>query len=1360
VPGYELLEELGRGGMGVVYKARHLGLGRVVALKMVLAGGFAGPEELQRFRTEAEVAARLQHPNLVTVYEVGSFQGWPYFTLEYLDGGSLAARLAGWPLPPREAAELVAVLATAVEYAHGHGIIHRDLKPANILLRRRAEAPPSKVAAGAAAGEADFRASEYEAKIADFGLAKRMDLGAAPTAAGAARSAAQTATGAVLGTPSYMAPEQAAAKTREIGPPADVYALGAVLYELLTGRPPFRAAALVDTLIQVIADEPVSVRRLQPQVPRDLETVCLRCLEKQPRRRYASAGELAADLRRFLAGEPVRARPVRLPGRLWKWVRRQPVVAALASAVVLAVLVGLGVSVWGWRTAEHARQNEAEQRVKALQLAADEAKARAQADAAEKEQARQRAAAVASLYASNVPLAQREMEGGGPARALELLNECPAGLRHWDWRYLKRQLDAGQRTFVGSSGRANGVAVNHDGSRLAVVYPESQSVEVWDVAGGRIAYALPDHGARVTGVAFMPKRNEIISAALNGNVSFWDARTGAPGRVLRHKAGIVALAVSADGKRLALGDSTRAVAVLDASNGRSLLALPARDGLLTSVALNSDGSLVTVGWQMAPTNLGPPTAAIWDVRTGRKLAPLTGQWMATLGLTFSPEGKYLAAASLDARVRIFDPQTGKIVPNGVLAGHHAAVATVAFSSDGRRLASAGWDHQVRVWNTRTWEQLLTFNGHDLVVSGVAFSPDGRHLASAAWDGVVKLWDLENGPGPIALVPRGLFQGCSAAAFNQDGSQVLAACHDGTMQIWSVTTGQVKTTIRGLTGDVRAVVYSADGQFVAAANDKGMVKLWDADGRERFTFRTPASGPARPNIPAPAALVFTPNGRRLVWADAGGAAAAWETAGGREQFRRAGPGGGGWAVALNADGNRLAWASLGGTIRIRNPAAAQDLLILPQPATLVNGLAFDPTSRYLASADQQVRLWDLTSGRQVAAFGNVGLVLSTLLAFSPDGRRLASLSGIHEDVRIWEMPGGRELLRLPQRMGVTASLTVSPNGQRLALAGNQGLRVWDAPPTREAIRRRDTGLILGAAVSRDGKLVASTSANVVNVWDRATGRPVLVLPWSIPGPGQDLPRDNTPASLAFSADGSRLAVGGGGPHAPGRIQLWDVHSGRRLHTFGGHKVVVMGVAFSADGMRLASASHDRTAKLWDMTNGKELVTLTRHKDRVNSVAFRPDGRWLATGSRDRTVKLWEVTTGRKLQTLAGHNGSVTSVAFHPGGRFLAVATGLPDPAAHAELAVWDVTTGRRVRTLAAESNILYAVAFHPGGRLLAAAGTDRVIHVWENATGQEILRLPGHDDSIMRLAFSGDGRFLVSCGYDGTVRVWDVDGLGR
>jgi serine/threonine protein kinase/tetratricopeptide (TPR) repeat protein len=346
VTGYEILGELGRGGMGVVYKARHVRLNRIVALKMVLVGDFAQPETLARFLAEAEIAARVQHPNVVQIYEAGEHNRLPYLALEYVEGGSLAGRLGGQSWPARQAAELVETLAGAIHFAHQRGVIHRDLKPANILLQSGVRSTQARSAsegiqarsASEGAGLPLASASGLCAtdhglpKITDFGLAKLLDVDAGPTE-----------TGMILGTPSYMAPEQAGGQSRSIGPAADVYGLGAILYELLTGRPPFKGDTPLDTMDLVRTTEPVAPQRLQPHLPRDLCVICLKCLAKQPSRRYAGADVLAADLRRYLDGRPIQARPVPAWERAWMWVRRRPLAAAFAAVAVLAVFGLLGV---------------------------------------------------------------------------------------------------------------------------------------------------------------------------------------------------------------------------------------------------------------------------------------------------------------------------------------------------------------------------------------------------------------------------------------------------------------------------------------------------------------------------------------------------------------------------------------------------------------------------------------------------------------------------------------------------------------------------------------------------------------------------------------------------------------------------------------------------------------------------------------------------------------------------------------------------------------------------------------------------------------------------------------------------------
>jgi tRNA A-37 threonylcarbamoyl transferase component Bud32 len=378
VPGYEILGELGRGGMGVVCKARQKGLNRTVALKMIGGPARADSEAAVRFLREAETAARLRHPHVVQVYEFGTHEGRPYFSLEYVEGGSLADRLRGEPQPPAAAAQLVRTLAGAIHYAHEQGVVHRDLKPANILMQN-AECRMQN--------ENQFctlHSAFCIPKITDFGLAKRLSA-----------DAGLTQSGSVLGTPSYMAPEQATGSLSRIGPAADVYALGAILYELLTGRPPFRSAEVMDTLYQVVHQEPVPPSRLQPAVPRDLETICLKCLEKDPSRRYATAAELGDDLGRFLRGEPVRARRVGLVERTVKWVRRRPAAALAGLVALLAVAAAAG----GYR----------------LWLQAEEARGQVERD----EQARADARRVKTAYCTSFIRRRGLPEGVGPLPAAE-----------------------------------------------------------------------------------------------------------------------------------------------------------------------------------------------------------------------------------------------------------------------------------------------------------------------------------------------------------------------------------------------------------------------------------------------------------------------------------------------------------------------------------------------------------------------------------------------------------------------------------------------------------------------------------------------------------------------------------------------------------------------------------------------------------------------------------------------------------------------------------------------------------------------------------------------------------------------------
>jgi hypothetical protein len=562
LPGYEILGELGRGGMGVVYRARHLVLNRVVALKMILAGGHAGGADLARFLAEAEAVAHLQHPNIVQIHESGQHGGLPYFTLEFVPGGSLADKVREAPLPPKEAAHVVEQLARGMAYAHERGVVHRDLKPENVLL-----------------------AEDGTPKVTDFGLAKRVEGGSG-----------LTQTGAVMGTPSYMAPEQASGQGKAVGPAADIYALGAVLYRLLTGRPPFQAATQLETILQVVADEPVAPTRLNAKVPRDLETICLKSLQKQPGKRYASAAALAEDLRRYQAGEPIAARPVTFWERSWKWVRRHPAQAAvygLALAVAFLGLVGGGIA-WRWQEAETAsalaeaarRQEETlRQQAESAGRQAVEANEKTQVALKNEQEALRHNAEARKLlekanaraewlvYAGKIAQAQSAWRENDARLARDTLDECRWDFRGWEHDYLWTLFNSNQQTFLGHTNYVTSVAFSPDGQRL-VSGSQDKTLKVWDAQTGRDALTLKGHTGWVWSVAFSPDGKRLVSGGDDDTLKLWDAQTGQHTLTLKgHTFAVTSVAFSPDGKRLVSGSQDKTLKVWDAQTGQDTLTL-------------------------------------------------------------------------------------------------------------------------------------------------------------------------------------------------------------------------------------------------------------------------------------------------------------------------------------------------------------------------------------------------------------------------------------------------------------------------------------------------------------------------------------------------------------------------------------------------------------------------------------------------------------------------------------------------------------------------------------------------------------------------------------------------------------------
>jgi WD40 repeat protein/serine/threonine protein kinase len=1072
IPGFEILHELGRGGMGVVYKARQVGLNRLVALKMILAGTHASKKGLARFRQEAEAIAGLRHPNIVQVYDIGEADGVPYLVLEFVEEGNLGQRVRGDPQPLQPAARLLETLARTVHFAHQHQVVHRDLKPANILL----------AACGVAPG-ATPQAAEFVPKITDFGLAKRLDEpGDAPNTE-------------VVGTPSYMAPEQASGKAQAVGPAADVYALGAILYELLTGRPPFKGATALDTLVQVLNEEPVRPSRLRPDLPRDLETVCLKCLNKEPARRYASAAALADDLQRFRHGKPIEARPVSLRERAWKWTRRRPVYAALVAGMFLVTVLGFAGVTWQWQEAALARDIALEEkRQKETQ--------RQHAEQARRDALEKRKIAQLALYYSRIAQSQLQWGVNDVTGARQNLAKClPApgqeDRRGWEWYYLHGLFHANLFTLPHpGSGASGSVAFHPDGRWIAAVVggdpvddaTRATQVCFWDAKSGQPVRSLPVPGTTAR-LSFSPDGQRLLLGTTDGRVMIRDAATGKEQMsTLLHKQAVAGLAFSSGGEDFASASWDQTVKICKSDTGQVLHLLQGHTEPVQAVAFHPKGRWLASGsWDS--------TVKLWDVVTGKEMLTLRGHKSAVYGVAFSPDGKLLASSGSNGNLKIWEVATGKVVQS--VTGQTGSMLGLAFSPDGRYLASGGSDATVRVWDVASGVERIVFRGHSAAVESIQFSPDSQRLASCSpAQGVVKVWDLTQHPEYATFARTGsrsqklikvwdllrpsdtptLAQtgpDIEALTFAADGKRLLSATVGGKMQTWDAATGVLLEVLSLPVSDelfspAVLAAFNPRGSHLAARTrkDDRLVKVWNVEtGGPGVTFQ----GHTLPVF----CVRFSPNGRYLVTCGCGLKSQAkphevkvWDAATAKELVSLTGNGQI-FTATFSPDGRWLALGEEAGVISLVDWAGSRKVHRIVGHKSSVAAVAFSPDGELLASAgmeDKTVNLWEVGSLTRLDQPPKVAHALTAPvflcdLCFSPNGRRLAGIS--RDLVKLWDVGTGLEVLSLrgaPQRHWDPAfnpRVIFSPDGKRLVGTNwDESISIWEAEvlPDDNAVAR--------------------------------------------------------------------------------------------------------------------------------------------------------------------------------------------------------------------------------------------------------------------------------------------------------------------
>lgn len=1127
---YEILEEIASGGMGTVFRARQASLNRIVALKVVRNGRLAGEVEIERFHKEAEAAANLDHPGIISVYEVGNENGQLFFSMPLLENGSLSQWVSQRHTPAdrrglcREdqfkCAAIIAAAAEAVHFAHQRQILHRDLKPDNILLH-----------------------DDDRPCITDFGLARSFDA-----------DSRITASGTLVGTPAYMAPEQATGNSSQLTTATDVYGLGAVMYEMLTGRPPFQGSTAVETILQVTSREPTRPASIV-SVDQDLETICLKCLEKDPADRFGSADALAADLNRWLKQEPIQSRKSGIVERVRKWSRRHPAVAFLSAALFFVTFTGFVAVLWQLRQTQNA-----------LELARETAIAEATARAVVLEPDQ--------VLTHDGPVLDSVFSPDG-ARVLTASHDKLAAL--WDVRNGQKLSVLEGHTGVlcqakFSTDGARILTVSHDGTSHFTYLdpagtpvttwsggePGDRTVKVWDAFSGELVTTLDGHSAPVTDACFSPDGRQVLTGSLDQTARIWDAASGKELVQLKgHNAAILAVAYSPDGR-----------SVLTSSYGQSF-----------DVQSFGEGSYSS----SSSTASEPHLAVAWDARDGKKRFTLRNYGNSSRAkAVFSPNGRFIATAAADPRnCALWNAADGSLVSS--LSGHIHEINNVSFSDDSSRVVTASSDATARIYNVPDGDLVATLRGHDLSVLRAQFSPNGRRVLTASADGNARVWEAATGKGLAVL--KSHYERVCNAAFSPDGLRVTTASLDGTAAIWkSATMEQLAIEMKGHSGRINTVDFHPDGTAVVTSSQDGSAIVWDTkDGTVVSTLRGHAEisdDELRDRLLRDTRTAsFDPTGTMVVTATEETSATV--------------------TPLLPGPARQLPFNPL----RVFDAATGKEV-VAPQGLPCgVQFATFSPDGKLVAGTpDASLRLFTKTRTGMRASSQSVALtsvyvidvetrrIRHTLAghlgkvehcAFSPDSRFLATAD--EKGIRIFDLHSGNAVAELKEGFARQVRLQFSPDGSELLCYGYRDFATVLAATDLQLLHtlRGHEAVLTGASFSSDGQLVATTAADATaRLWEAATGRQLHVLSGH---------RHNV-YFAAFDPLGKHLATA-----SEDRIvRLWDTATGAQLLELPGHRADVTCGTFSPDGRWLATGSDDFTARLWPVYVALDDAPVTEQK----------------------------------------------------------------------------------------------------------------------------------------------------------------------
>jgi len=1304
---YELLEEIARGGMGVVFKARQVSLNRIVALKMILKGELANEAEVRRFRREAEAAANLDHPNIVPIYEIGEHEGQQYFSMKLIEREARDQNRGTSKEGYRRLATALAKVAQAVHHAHQHGILHRDLKPNNILIDQQGEP-----------------------HVVDFGLAKRVS------------EQALTHSGLIVGTPSYMAPEQVRAE-KGVTTAVDVYSLGAVLYEWVTGKPPFAAATPLDTLMEVVAQEAAPPSKLQPKTPRDLEIICLKCLRKEPDKRYGSALELADDLRRFERGEPILARRVGRVERAWRWVKRKPALATALAASLALLVVAIVFGLVQWRTN--------------TQLTSSNQQLEYQF----------RMANYCKIFDRALALWKEHDVAG----TRQLLNSLDPDLRSWEWNFLERQCQRKCLELPGHVGPVTSAQFSKDGTHVLSAGADG-TIRLWELQEGQEILSI--HGCKGKLIAAFFGGDRIVAGGDDGLLKCWDNA----GIEIWSVAcpGLRCLAVSADGQQLVTGGADHFIRIWDVAKGTEVLAEPKHKAALTAVQFSADGRFLASAGEDKSIHL-------WDAKTFKEMSSATAEQTPIRGLAFNPEGTILATLQQE-RITFLDLASAKVLRRieepgkGVVGGAFPKNGIFATSSEFSML----WPSLPALWG----------------FCCLAMHPGTGQCALGSNTGILKIWSpflslrSQSWSEPADI--------SSNIALSPDGTKLAYALRN-TIKIREVNGGSLLRVISGVAGDDgRFLVFAPDGKRFANLNPRH-VRIWDAATLQELqridgTFHHVCFHPTRPNIICTAvghrvywwdlltgktalelevtdqlinALAFSPDGRFLACGcskldklnygrkSKNGTVQFWEFPSRRSFGLADGQYGGVTALAFSPNGKNLLFASEDDTtLQIWDIEGEKHLQSFIGAREKMVGVCADGKSIFTWSTDRGARMWDIATGKET----NAGKLVHDFWRppiLSPKTDAAILISG--SSCSLWDLQTIKKIGHLAVSENEIRNGAFSADAKWLVTFSDFPLSGSEFTPGKLTMRDALSGRELQARTGhfRDirhltftpdgrGLVAASDSRDQVRHWEWETQKQLREL-------CQEEKRDNRghseplhPRILAFTDDGRFLVYRGA---------IWDWPTGKKLHDIESKNEFITAGAIGSRGNLVVTSSvtSDRSLpnplKIWDIATGRQLRRLNGvPKKEITSLAFSPDGKLVASSELEfagvSDLKVWDATNGDELFLLPV-KGQISGLQFSPDSKRIIVSARSSSEALPTK--VWDARSRQEVFSELTHAGRL--CVSKNGSRLFCFDDDDwvpanRALVEYDAAAGEAALTLVGHKEMVCSLSFSPDGHRLASC----------------